>query len=40
MKLSIIMPVYDEIATIAEIIRQVLEAPVEVPKELIIVDVG
>lgn len=38
MKLSIVMPVYNEIATIAEIIRLVLEAPVEVPKELVIVD--
>ncbi len=40
MKLSIVMPVYNEIATIAEIIRQVLAAPVEVPKELLIVDDG
>lgn len=40
MKLSIIMPVYNEIATIAEVIRRVLEAPVEIPKELIIVDDG
>ncbi|MFN3476624.1 MAG: glycosyltransferase family 2 protein [Candidatus Methylomirabilales bacterium] len=40
MKLSIIMPVYNEIATIAEVIRRVLEAPLEVPKELVIVDDG
>lgn len=38
MKLSIVMPVYNEIASIAEIIRRVLETPVEVAKELIIVD--
>jgi glycosyltransferase involved in cell wall biosynthesis len=38
MKLSIIMPVYNEIGTIAEIIRRVLHAPVELPKEVIIVD--
>jgi glycosyltransferase involved in cell wall biosynthesis len=38
MKLSIIMPVYNEISTIAEAIRRVLEAPVEGRKELIIVD--
>jgi glycosyltransferase involved in cell wall biosynthesis len=38
MKLSIIMPTYNEMATIAEIIRRVLEAPVQFPKELIIVD--
>lgn len=38
MKLSIIIPVYNEIATIMEVIRRVLEAPVEVSRELIIVD--
>lgn len=38
MKLSIIMPVYNEVTTIAEIVRQVLEAPVEISRELIIVD--
>lgn len=38
MKLSVIMPVYNERATIAEIIRRVLA--VELPKELIIVDDG
>ena len=38
MKLSIIMPAYNEIATIAEIVRQVLEVPLEATKELIIVD--
>lgn len=40
MKLSIVMPVYNEMATIAEIIRRVLETPIEIPKELIIVDDG
>lgn len=38
MKLSIIMPVYNEVATIAEIVRRIREAPVGVSKELIIVD--
>jgi glycosyltransferase involved in cell wall biosynthesis len=38
MKLSVIVPVYNEIATIAEVIRRVRAAPVQVPMELIIVD--
>ena len=38
MKLSIIMPAYNEVSTIAEAIRRVLNAPVECVKELIIVD--
>lgn len=38
MSLSIIMPVYNEMTTIAEIIRRVGEALVGSPKELIIVD--
>jgi glycosyltransferase involved in cell wall biosynthesis len=38
MPLSIIMPVYNEMTTIAEIIRRVGEALVGIPKELIIVD--
>jgi len=38
MKLSVIMPVYNEIGTIAEIIRRVLDAPIGLPKEVIIVD--
>src|SRR5919204_576637 len=38
MQLSIVMPVYNEIGTIAEIIGRVLEAPVELPKEVIVVD--
>jgi len=38
MKLSILMPAYNEIATIAETIRRVMEAPLKVPKELLIVD--
>jgi glycosyltransferase involved in cell wall biosynthesis len=40
MQLSIVMPVYNEIGTIAEIIHRVLEAPVELPKEVIVVDDG
>jgi glycosyltransferase involved in cell wall biosynthesis len=38
MKLSIVMPAYNEIATIAESIRRALEAPLPIPKELIVVD--
>jgi glycosyltransferase involved in cell wall biosynthesis len=38
MKLSIIIPVYNEVETIAEVIRRVLVAPVDLPKEIIIVD--
>lgn len=38
MMLSIIMPVYNEIGTITEIIRRVLSAPVDLQKEVIIVD--
>jgi len=38
MKLSIIMPVYNEITTIAEILRRVQHAPVTLPKEVILVD--
>jgi glycosyltransferase involved in cell wall biosynthesis len=40
MRLSIIMPVYNEIGTIAEVIARVLAAPVALPKELIVVDDG
>jgi glycosyltransferase involved in cell wall biosynthesis len=38
MKLSIIIPVYNEVVTIAEVIRRVLVAPVDFPTEVIIVD--
>jgi len=38
MLLSIVMPVYNEIRTITEIISKVLDAPVDIPKELIVVD--
>jgi len=38
MKLSVIVPVYNEIATIAEVIRRVRAAKVQVPIELIFVD--
>jgi glycosyltransferase involved in cell wall biosynthesis len=40
MQISIVMPVYNEIGTIAEIMGRVLAAPVEIPKELIVVDDG
>jgi glycosyltransferase involved in cell wall biosynthesis len=38
MRLSIVIPAYNEIATIAEILRRVLDAPVKISKELIVVD--
>jgi glycosyltransferase involved in cell wall biosynthesis len=38
MKLSVLVPVYNEIATIAEVIRRVRAAPVQIPIELIFVD--
>jgi glycosyltransferase involved in cell wall biosynthesis len=38
MKLSIIIPTYNEMATITEVLRRVLEAPLQLPRELIIVD--
>ena len=38
MKFSIVMPPYNEIATITEIIQQVGAAPVDLLKELILVD--
>ena len=37
-KLSVIMPVYNEAGTIAEIIERVQNAPLDLPKELIVVD--
>lgn len=40
MKLSIIIPVYNEINTIAEILQLVENAPVKLEKELVIVDDG
>ncbi len=40
MKLSIVMPVYNEVATLAECVRRVLAAEVEAKKELILVDDG
>ena len=39
-KLSVIIPVYNELATIAEIIRRVEEAKIPVVKEIILVDDG
>jgi glycosyltransferase involved in cell wall biosynthesis len=38
MKLSVIVPVYNEMGTLAEIIKRVRAAPVQVPMELIFVD--
>jgi glycosyltransferase involved in cell wall biosynthesis len=38
MKISVIMPVFNEIATIAEIIKRVRDAPVQADLELIVVD--
>ena len=36
--LSVIMPVYNEEATLAEVVRQVLDAPCKLKKEIILVD--
>lgn len=38
MRLSIVIPVYNELATIGEVLQRVLAVQVGVPKELIIVD--
>jgi glycosyltransferase involved in cell wall biosynthesis len=38
MKLSVIVPVYNEIATISQIIKRIRAAPVQAPLELIFVD--
>ena len=40
MKLSIVIPVFNEAATLREIVRRVLDAGVEAEKELILVDDG
>ncbi len=36
--LSVVMPVYNEARTIAAVIERVLKAPVDLPKEIIVVD--
>lgn len=36
--LSVVMPVYNEVRTIAAVIERVLKAPVDLPKEIIVVD--
>lgn len=38
MTLSVVMPVYNEVRTIAAVIERVLKAPVDLPKEIIVVD--
>ena len=38
MKLSVVIPVYNEVKTLREIVRRVMEVPVE--KEILIVDDG
>jgi glycosyltransferase involved in cell wall biosynthesis len=38
MKLSIIIPIYNEAKTISEIVKRVCEVPLEWSKELIVVD--
>ena len=40
MKVSIVIPVYNEIGTIGEIVSRVQAAPLELEKEIIIVDDG
>ncbi len=39
-KLSVLMPVYNEIRTLRTIVKRVLDAPISIPIELIIVDDG
>jgi glycosyltransferase involved in cell wall biosynthesis len=38
MKLTVVIPAHNEIASIADVTRRVLEAPIDLPKEVIIVD--
>lgn len=38
MKVSVIIPVYNEVATIEEIIKRVKNAPLKLGKEIIIID--
>lgn len=40
MKLSVVMPVYNEVRTLQEVVRKVLAAPVKADIELILVDDG
>ncbi|MBI3269148.1 MAG: glycosyltransferase family 2 protein [Planctomycetes bacterium] len=40
MKLSIVMPVYNERATLEEIVRRVLAAPIPLDKEILLIDDG
>ena len=40
MKLSIIIPVYNEKKTVAEIIKRVFASPIKLEKEVIVVDDG
>ena len=40
MTLSVVMPVYNEARTIAAVIEPVLNAPVDLAKEIIVVDDG
>jgi len=40
MKLSVVMPVYNEIGTIAEIVKLVGKALPDIEKELVVVDDG
>jgi glycosyltransferase involved in cell wall biosynthesis len=40
MKLSVVIPVFNEAATFPELLRKVLEAPVDAALEVIVVDDG
>jgi glycosyltransferase involved in cell wall biosynthesis len=40
MKLSVVIPVFNEVTTLEELVRRVLTAPVELERELILVDDG
>ena len=40
MKLSVVIPVYNEVHTLAELVRRVLDAPIDIEHELILIDDG
>ena len=40
MRLSVVIPVYNEVATLAEVVRRVLAAPVDAEIEVVLVDDG
>lgn len=40
MKLSIIIPAYNEAATIEQLLKKVFDAPINIDKEIIVIDDG